>query len=113
MFFYEGLGDIGFGWMGGARVSVPRRGFIVFLQMLRKAVEYLAGVSVPRRGFIVFLLGREHSDAAVFVTVFQSPEGDSLFFYHGNGGNRHANPRKVSVPRRGFIVFLPGKEVRI
>ncbi len=38
------------------------------------------GVSVPRRGFIVFLLGRT-SDRDRAVALFQSPEGDSLFFY--------------------------------
>ena len=63
-------------------VSVPRRGFIVFL--LNKdgttvAIHYLF-VSVPRRGFIVFL----HDLAALELLddyAFQSPEGDSLFFY--------------------------------
>ena len=48
-----------------------------------KTVWLYGGVSVPRRGFIVFLL------FAVFLVLttrvwyeeFQSPEGDSLFFY--------------------------------
>ena len=37
--------------------------------------------------------------------MFQSPEGDSLFFYEeGHVGNKTND--YVSVPRRGFIVFL-------
>ena len=62
-------------------------------------------VSVPRRGFVVFLLG-------YFPTVlrieraFQSPEGDSLFFYQIVGCQGLRQHGSVSVPRRGFIVFL-------
>ena len=36
---------------------------------------------------------------------FQSPEGDSLFFYMPERNpKRHGS--QVSVPRRGFVVFL-------
>ena len=67
-----------------AQVSVPRRGFVVFLRVY---VEYLSGqsfqVSVPRRGFVVFLL--------ILIT-------DQL---------AEAKGAHVSVPRRGFVVFLP------
>ena len=38
-------------------------------------------VSVPRRGFIVFLPKAREVLADVGLTTFQSPEGDSLFFY--------------------------------
>ena len=37
---------------------------------------------------------------------FQSPEGDSLFFYPGGHNPGRTGSRWVSVPRRGFIVFL-------
>ena len=42
----------------------------------------MADVSVPRRGFVVFLhrIGVEEQVARK-VLEFQSPEGDSLFFY--------------------------------
>ena len=39
--------------------------------------------------------------------MFQSPEGDSLFFYTSNG-NKRWSKEQVSVPRRGFVVFLQG-----
>ena len=114
-------------------------------------------VSVPRRGFIVFLLSRGHTESgnshqfqspegdSLFFYLcqncgktfkqyeFQSPEGDSLFFYYmaqvervygqaigfspPKGIHCFSTQRKevrmfrtlqhVSVPRRGFIVFLP------
>ena len=38
---------------------------------------------------------------------FQSPEGDSLFFYNmGETAEILVALKPVSVPRRGFIVFL-------
>ena len=45
--------------------------------MIRSAASK---VSVPRRGFIVFLRGLK-ADRSVCGKKFQSPEGDSLFFY--------------------------------
>ena len=64
-------------------VSVPRRGFVVFLQPGAQVPKIPAlMVSVPRRGFVVFLRG-----------------------YHDTG---FATRESVSVPRRGFVVFLPG-----
>ena len=39
------------------------------------------------------------------ITEFQSPEGDSLFFYLLGSLLGHPLPH-VSVPRRGFVVFL-------
>ena len=39
--------------------------------------------------------------------TFQSPEGDSLFFYWGSW-RYPASLTIVSVPRRGFVVFLLG-----
>ena len=63
-------------------VSVPRRGFIVFLRSLcLKAAELLKPVSVPRRGFIVFLQMSYKKFFFTLAAAFQSPEGDSLFFY--------------------------------
>ena len=119
----------------GCRVSVPRRGFIVFLHVTTLWVNWIALgfsppkgihcfstipitmgpcevaydiVSVPRRGFIVFLRGRRPS-VPNHPLKFQSPEGDSLFFYVCQCG--HFLLRYyVSVPRRGFIVFLPWEE---
>ena len=38
---------------------------------------------------------------------FQSPEGDSLFFYVRERDEAKARAVQVSVPRRGFVVFLP------
>ena len=43
----------------------------------------------------------------VKVFAFQSPEGDSLFFYSQLVAFRLRRSARVSVPRRGFIVFLP------
>ena len=39
--------------------------------------------------------------------MFQSPEGDSLFFYDSRVWWWSGASLSVSVPRRGFIVFLP------
>ena len=63
-------------------VSVPRRGFVVFLRGQFRGYVGRGGtrVSVPRRGFIVFLLD-EMSPSIPVAFEFQSPEGDSLFFY--------------------------------
>ena len=69
--------------MSTSEVSVPRRGFIVFLREHvsdGKCAGFFSSVSVPRRGFIVFL--------------------------HEKGPLIQSLLRKVSVPRRGFIVFL-------
>ena len=38
---------------------------------------------------------------------FQSPEGDSLFFYYFVMVQTIRDRISVSVPRRGFVVFLP------
>ena len=46
-------------------------------------------------------------DTAKKFGLFQSPEGDSLFFYLRRLRHRK-EVRFVSVPRRGFVVFLPG-----
>ena len=134
----------------------PPKGIHCFSTFLNKAGDALvaAKVSVPRRGFIVFLQDY-HVDARGTVVLFQSPEGDSLFFYEfysclfnfgppefqspegdslffywlhqGWQGQQHQGfsppkgihcfstrkpqkrtlrPQNVSVPRRGFIVFL-------
>ncbi len=123
---------------GGAEVSVPRRGFVVFPRgdyQFRIFVNYQTfqspegdslffyngtrlveegvadgegDVSVPRRGFIVFLPEMETQPVNVAVYEFQSPEGDSLFFYAGDERRGQPLPHAVvvSVPRRGFIVFL-------
>ena len=45
--------------------------------------------------------------ARVDARSFQSPEGDSLFFY-ARRLLGDADTERVSVPRRGFVVFLPG-----
>ena len=45
--------------------------------------------------------------ANVRIWRFQSPEGDSLFFYHRKHGWLKTLNSIVSVPRRGFVVFLP------
>ena len=159
MFFY-GSKTIPSTEGGGKNVSVPRRGFVVFLPS-----EELSGgtiaciVSVPRRGFVVFLLiwkarktGKTslfqspEGDSLFFYTNttfsfvlyekgFQSPEGDSLFFYKTNGvmpaafsasfqspegdslffykGTKGGGVEflLVSVPRRGFVVFLPSSGI--
>ena len=67
------------------------------------------GVSVPRRGFVVYLLVGFLAVTVVeysLTFMFQSPEGDSLFFYSLLliWWSRLLLP--VSVPRRGFVVFL-------
>ena len=64
----------------------------------------MVAVSVPRRGFVVFLQGDQGNDKSASGS-FQSPEGDSLFFYEMNAIEMH-EARQVSVPRRGFVVFL-------
>ena len=90
-------------------VSVPRRGFIVFLPIVRLAVESYLDIKFqsPEGDSLFFYL----SIGQVLTLPdcwFQSPEGDSLFFYQ----ERYAYElpltelRRVSVPRRGFIVFL-------
>ena len=61
-------------------------------------------VSVPRRGFMVFLLARVGFWGGE-ENLFQSPEGDSWFFYD-SGLPRGETRLHVSVPRRGFMVFL-------
>ena len=66
-------------------VSVPRRGFVVFL-LVRTYLEVCGRiqyqVSVPRRGFVVFLLDFEPTIVVGRMPAsFQSPEGDSWFFY--------------------------------
>ena len=93
------------------RVSVPRRGFVVFLPM-KEAISRevsMALVSVPRRGFVVFLRGSGPGRRGERFAPFQSPEGDSLFFYLQTGHWSPAALALVSVPRRGFVVFLPLK----
>ena len=98
-------------------VSVPRRGFVVFLHVVVSkeccARKEKGDVSVPRRGFVVFL---PISTLAVQIwtptATFQSPEGDSLFFYQDLHKKVERGGIKVSVPRRGFVVFLPGRAER-
>ena len=67
-------------------------------------------VSVPRRGFVVFLPYKGLRLDFATGARFQSPEGDSLFFYEPLG-NPSLRGEIVSVPRRGFVVFLPGSLV--
>ena len=77
-------------------------------------------VSVPRRGFVnwsdgpwsggqVVRKGRDElttDDPTIRPIPFQSPEGDSLFFYEALFKTCVRRRKKVSVPRRGFVVFL-------
>ena len=89
-------------------VSVPRRGFIVFLQGQKEEVEEAKGLFQSPEGDSLFF----YEDVDVIVTTagdaFQSPEGDSLFFYYCEDPVRETSEQHVSVPRRGFVVFLLG-----
>ena len=87
----------------------------------------------PPKGIHCFSTWLVRSGVSPLASVaFQSPEGDSLFFYQIMGettesftvrfsppkgihcfstqeeGNVNMEEGFVSVPRRGFIVFLPG-----
>ena len=108
MFFYEPLAraDIA---SHIVVVSVPRRGFIVFLlKPKHKHKQNKGGFQSPEGDSLFFYDpggGRKSSG----VSVFQSPEGDSLFFYAIEAvGAKTLTTTHVSVPRRGFIVFLRG-----
>ena len=138
-------------------VSVPRRGFVVFLLTTLELGFTVAKYRFsPPKGIRCFSTGSTPSGVQIRAWWFQSPEGDSLFFYRfwGKAGDcdvrfqspegdslffyqsrRHpprqkATPRSfsppkgircfstllakqdrlrtppVSVPRRGFVVFL-------
>ncbi len=63
--------ELGFSPPKGIRCFSTRRSWLPRLRSLL--------VSVPRRGFVVFLLTIEFYP--VRRILFQSPEGDSLFFY--------------------------------
>ena len=140
------------GWL----VSVPRRGFIVFLHEVRVVdgcadpafqspegdslffygdfcargiVKRVLGFSPPKgihcfstcyglyaiacfgcafqspEGDSLFFYNRDSELSPEQVIGFQSPEGDSLFFYWTRRVEE-LGIDKVSVPRRGFIVFL-------
>ena len=94
--------------LGEIQVSVPRRGFVVFLRVrwILPCFRPECQVSVPRRGFVVFLrrphphqrfsqnlrfsppkgircfsTWEERDQEIKRFATFQSPEGDSLFFY--------------------------------
>ena len=57
----------------------PEGDSLFFYRAISDAFEIALAVSVPRRGFVVFLLTIEFYP--VRRILFQSPEGDSLFFY--------------------------------
>ena len=87
-------------------VSVPRRGFVVFLPGTKAREDAVQRkVSVPRRGFVVFLPGQAKIGHLSF-TSFSPPKGIRCFSTQAQvKAEQHA--RWVSVPRRGFVVFLP------
>ena len=69
---------------GRSGVQSPEGDSLFFYERLQNQVSYAPpdNVSVPRRGFIVFLLGTQGDTGVQGDTgAFQSPEGDSLFFY--------------------------------
>ena len=72
-------------------------------------VAYVVPFQSPE-GDSLFFYQATPSSGELRKAVFQSPEGDSLFFYDtrrdGQGVSGH-----VSVPRRGFVVFLPSGRV--
>ncbi len=74
--------------------------------MDRRFIRNLFYVSVPRRGFVVFLPLAMIMGELRQINEFQSPEGDSLFFYEDCEARDRRDRERVSVPRRGFVVFL-------
>ena len=105
LFFYvyhvgdDGDHEVGF--------QSPEGDSLFFYPQGSGAVDAAYRVSVPRRGFVVFLPEGIYKAYFRYQASFQSPEGDSLFFYKRL---RKSSPRSsaesVSVPRRGFVVFL-------
>ena len=90
------------------RVSVPRRGFVVFLPgRSRSRLDSLQKrVSVPRRGFVVFLRNCVLEFQEALLTSFSPPKGIRCFSTV-EGLLEYVYKFQVSVPRRGFVVFLP------
>ena len=58
----------------------PEGDSLFFYEEEGKMARITINVSVPRRGFVVFLLGAKRT-SILCQKRFQSPEGDSLFFY--------------------------------
>ena len=128
MFFYVELEQGGVNSL--PEVSVPRRGFVVFLLLWNMSPHVGAQtVSVPRRGFVVFLRDpvAEFAINPKFLK-FQSPEGDSLFFYKGKrripqpayatrfsppkGIRCFSTKKKRDIEKEGEIRFSPPKGIR-
>ena len=67
-------------------------------------------VSVPRRGFVVFLRGTGvHQETWLDIPCFSPPKGIRCFSTQISGRcPMTAQELHVSVPRRGFVVFLHG-----
>ena len=63
----------------------------------------------PPKGIRCFSTLRTATNSAKENKMFQSPEGDSLFFYQIDCQSRFSPSGQVSVPRRGFVVFLLGR----
>ena len=137
MFFYAGPS-----WKERTRsqatVSVPRRGFVVFLLLTSicavwpstsrfsppkgircfSTEEGINGkrenleVSVPRRGFVVFLPPQTRLAEDPELHRFSPPKGIRCFSTTKAELKALRAKRKVSVPRRGFVVFLPVYNIR-
>ncbi len=113
----------------GLPVSVPRRGFIVFLLSQRPCEPSLTTSFSPPKGIQVFVTWKGLSKS-LWTGEFQSPEGDSGLCYlleedrrhssgstfqspEGDSGLCYAKKHRalvrgaeVSVPRRGFRSLL-------
>jgi hypothetical protein len=93
-------------------VSVPRRGFVSFLLMSLNVSDLfqIARFQSPEGDSCLFYLDdkAEVNPVVVLNVEFQSPEGDSCLFYVSEGQQRSSKGKLVSVPRRGFVSFLPG-----
>jgi hypothetical protein len=101
---------------GGTRVSVPRRGFVSFLRgCAGETWSFTEGpfpFQSPEGDSSLFYADGPTSRrplGPVKLSTFQSPEGDSSLFYKANLPNiaPAAQTETVSVPRRGFVSFLP------
>ena len=86
--------------MWASLVSVPRRGFIVFL----RGTDYYGGgqsntFQSPEGDSLFFYVGSSVDMWAEAVHEFQSPEGDSLFFYSMKCHPRSPLPSSFSPPK--------------
>ena len=85
----------------------PEGDSLFFYEHAIEEARASAVVSVPRRGFVVFLPVFPNSAQIILVRVFwfQSPEGDSLFFYSQSYRVERLDLRKFQSPEGDSLFF--------